>query len=203
MKALFIGGIMKVALITSEDSQTDYSQLSHHSQDLILAFKTPEQFFFDRSPYDFVILEEQLFGEEYGLQKFKTKVSFDRIFLILEESKANQVDTYLMMGIRDVFVLPINFMELATKLKHAADLKKSSLFANTQAGMSLKQILIFEVLRMNGPQGAGRDQLLKEIWGNDKVESKNVDVHIHNLRKILKKQGKEITWRQDRWFLTG
>ncbi len=194
---------MKVALITSENSLADYSKLSYHAQDLILAFKTSEQFFLDRSPYDFLILEEREMTEEADFQRFKTRVSFDRIFLILEEPKANQVDTYLGRGVRDVFVHPINFMELATKLKHAADLKKNRLFANTQSGMSLKQILIFEVLRMNGPQGASRDQILKEIWGEHKVESKNVDVHIHNLRKILKKQGKEITWRQNRWFLTG
>ena len=51
--------------------------------------------------------------------------------------------------------------------------------------------------------GASRKQIMGEIWDGEKVEPKNVDVHIHNLRKVLKKQGKEIVWRENRWFLTG
>ncbi len=194
---------MKVALVTTNDSEVDYSRLNTHSQDLILVFKTPAELVLEKDPYDFLIVEEEVAGVGTNLHYLKERTSLDRVFLILEESKADLVDSYLLSGVRDVFVLPINFTELAIKLKHAGDLKKSALFANTKSGMSLKQILIFEVLKMQGPQGATRKQIMGEIWEGEKVEPKNVDVHIHNLRKILKKQGREIVWRQNRWFLTG
>ena len=194
---------MRVALVTTNDSKVDYSQLGTHSNDIILVFKTPAELALEKDYYDFIMAEERAVGASGDISYLKEKTSLERVFLILEESKANLVDTYLLQGVRDVFVLPINFTELAIKLKHSASLKKNTIFANTRAGMSLKQILIFEVLKMQGPQGASRKQIMEEIWEGEKVEPKNVDVHIHNLRKILKKQDKEIIWRQNRWFLNG
>ncbi len=194
---------MKIFLVTSHNSEVDYSQLNIHSKDLILVFKAPTELILEQDSYDFLIVEQTAIKLDPDLHYLKKKASLDRVFLILDESKANLVDFYLSLGVKDVFVLPLNFVEFATKLKHAADLKKSALFANTKLGMSLKQILILEVLKMQGPQGATRNLILKEIWDNEKVEPKNVDVHIHNLRKVLKRQGKEIAWRQNRWYLVG
>ncbi len=192
---------MQVVLIVASDSQTDYSRLSVQSPDLILIPKTPTELVLEEKSYDFLIIEQKAIGKD--VHHLKEKISLERVFLILEESKAELLDTYLSLGVRDIFIQPINFTELSIKLKHSADLQRNELFANAKLGMSLKQILIFEVLKMCGPQGASRNQILEKIWGNEKVEPKNVDVHIHCLRKILRGQGKEITYWQNRWVLTG
>ena len=195
--------MMKVALITNHNTKTEYSQLNECLEDLTLVFKTPTELVLEKEAYDFLIVEEEAISFNNNIHYLKEKISLDRVFLILQESKADLINSYLISGVKDVFVLPINFLELATKLKYASNIKRSPIFANTKSGMSLKQILIFEVLRVQGPQGATRKQIMGEIWDSEKVEPKNVDVHIHNLRKILKKQGKEIIWRQNRWYLTG
>ncbi len=194
---------MKVLLVTHEHSNVDYFRLNAQCKNLIFVFKTFSDLGVVSESYDFLIIEQAAIKFDIELHYLKKMIPLDRVFLILDESKTSFLDDYISLGVRDVFVLPINLVELATKLRRAIDVKKSLLFANSKLGMSLKQILIFEVLKMRGPQGATRSHILEEIWEGEKVEPKNVDVHIHSLRKILKREGKEITWRQDRWFLTG
>ena len=194
---------MKVALVTTNDAKENYSTLDTHLSEITLMFKTPQELSMGKDYYDFIIADEQAVGASGDISYLRERTSLERVFLILEEAKSRLVDTYLLQGVKDVFVLPVNLTELAIKLKHAVGLKNHSIFANTRLGMSQKQILIFEVLKMQGPQGATRKQIMEEVWDGKKVESKNVDVHIHNLRKILKNEGKEIIWRQNRWFLNG
>ncbi len=192
---------MKIVLVAANDSQFDYTQINNNSQELALSFQTLTEFLLDRNPCDFLVLEQRAIGNEPDIQRLREKISLDRIFLILEATRVGMMDSYLEQRIRDVFVLPLNFTEFAIKLKHATQMKRSPVFDSCRQGMSLKQILISEVLKMYGPQGVTRQKILEEVWGGEKVESKNVDVHIHNLRKIYRKQGKQIVWRENRWFL--
>ncbi len=192
---------MKIVLVAANDSQIDYAPLNENPQSLTFSFQTLTEFLLDRAPCDFLVLEQRAIGNETDVQRLREKISLDRIFLILESTQVGMMDGHLKQGVRDVFVLPLNFTEFSIKLKHATQIKRSPVFENCKLGMSLKQILISEVLKMYGPQGVTRQKILEEVWGGEKVESKNVDVHIHNLRKIFKKQGKRIVWRENRWFL--
>lgn len=195
--------VLKVFLVTANNSKVDYSKLNKCSEGVFLVYKALADLVLENENYDFLIVEQAAVELDPGLERLRKMVSLDRVFLILDNKKEHLVNEYLDLGVRDVFVLPVSFVELSTKLRYAASMKKRSLFANTRIGMSLKQILILEILKMQGPQGATRAHILKEIWDNEKVEPKNVDVHIHNLRKVLKKRGQEIVWKENRWLLVG
>ena len=82
-----------------------------------MVFKTPAEFVLEKGHYDFLIVRMVPFNMIAGLSYLKEKMSLDRVFLILEESKADLVDSYLLSGIKDVFVMPINFTELGHKAK--------------------------------------------------------------------------------------
>ncbi len=192
---------MKIFLVAHKNSSINYFQLRNLCEDLTFVFKTPVDLNTDIELCDIITIEQETIESATDLNYFKKMVSFSKVLLILSESKAYLANDYLSLGIKDIFIPPINLIELATKLKRATQANQSTLLNNFKSGMSLTQMLILEILEMNSSHGVTRDHILQEIWGNEKVEPKNVDVQIHYLRKILKKRGKEIQYWQKRWFL--
>ncbi len=192
---------MKVFLIIHSDSHTNYFKLNNYCDNLTFIFKTTSDLDASFDFYDFMLIEQSVIEFDADLYHLQEITPLNKVFLILPELKADLVHYYLSLGIKDVFVQPVNLFELSNKLKNAALPKKSSLLSNFKSGMSLKQMLILDILETHGPLGVTRDQIMQEIWDNEVVEPKNVDYHIHHLRKILRKQGKEIRFANKRWFL--
>ncbi|MCR9205862.1 MAG: winged helix-turn-helix domain-containing protein [Halobacteriovoraceae bacterium] len=68
-------------------------------------------------------------------------------------------------------------------------------------GLTLKQQRILEVLKFKRTTGVSREVLLSLVWGNQVVVPKNIDVHITEMRRILKNEGLSIVRNGGRWFL--
>ncbi len=178
---------MKIILVAANDSRVNYDPLSQNPQGLAFSFQTLTDFLLDREPCDFLVMEQRAIGPVADIQRLGEKIPLDRIFLILESVQMGMMDSYLSQGIRDIFVTPFNFAEFAVKLKHATQIRPSLAFENCKLGMSGKKMMIAEILIMRGPRGASREEILREVWGEEKVGPKNVDVHINGLRKTFEK----------------
>ena len=194
---------MKMALIAAKDSQANYVPLKNNTQGLILVFKTLTEFLLDKTPYDFLILEQRAIENEIDIKDLKDKIALNRIFLILDAVRADMTNSYLKQGIRDVFTLPINFTELASKLKHTVE-TQNVILDDYQLGLSHTESCILSILRDAGPQGATKQSIQKKIWREEKRGSTTVNTHICNIRRKFEEKGKsiKIIWREGRWFLT-
>ena len=194
---------MKIALVTTKDSQANYAQLKADNQGLDLCFKNLPTFLVDKTPYDFLILEQRTIENEIDIQLLKEKIPFDRIFLILDAIRANMTNSYLEQGVRDVFTLPINLTELASKLKHTVE-TQNVVLDDYQLGLTRIQSCILSILRNAGPQGVTKQSIQKKIWQEKEKVPQSIHAHISNVRKQFEKKGKSISiiWREGRWFLT-
>ena len=194
---------MKMVLIAAKDSQANYVQLKDNTQGLILLFKTLTEFLLDEIPYDFLILEQRAIENEIDIKHLKAKISLDRIFLILDAVRADMTNTYLEQGVRDVFTLPINLTELASKLKHTA--KTQNVILNEyQSGLTRTESCIRSILQDAGPQGVTKKSIQEKVWQGKEEIPQSVNAHICNIRKKFEEKGKSIniTWRDGRYFLT-
>lgn len=125
----------------------------------------------------------------------------DRCFIRLNGSDLLSPRELIELGIEDFYSSPVNGIELSAKIMRYMDHELKPIFKNSKLGLSLKQQMIIEVLRSCRTTGATRRGLLEKVWPNESVDPKSVDVHIYNIRKIIKERGQSINWNKDRWFL--
>ena len=191
---------MKIALVTAKDSQANYAQLKSSNQGLELCFKNLAAFLVDKTPYDFLILEQRAIENEIDIQLLKEKIPLDRIFLVLDAVRADMTSDYLEQGVRDVFTLPINLTELVSKLKHAVE-TQNMILDNYHSGLTRTELCIFSILRDAGLQGATKQSIEEKVWGEEKPGPTNVSSHICKIRKKCD-ENTTIVWREGRYFLT-
>lgn len=124
----------------------------------------------------------------------------DRTFIRLNRSDFLSPRELVELGIEDFYSGPVNGVELSAKIMRFSDHEQKPVFKNSKLGLSLKQQMIIEVLKSRRTTGATRLGLLEKVWPNESVDPKSVDVHIYNIRKIIKERGQSINWNKDRWF---
>ncbi|MDV7105972.1 response regulator transcription factor [Vibrio sp. TH_r3] len=74
----------------------------------------------------------------------------------------------------------------------ALDLEKKQANRNDQVlKLSPTAIKILELLLRNSPNPVSREQITREVWGDDQPESNSLKVHIFNLRKQLDSAGEK------------
>ena len=78
-----------------------------------------------------------------------------------------------------------------------------SLFVRNSSGVSIKltpkEFQLLSMIEQAYPNAIGREELRAHVWGELKVVTKTLDVHLFKLRKKIEILGFEIVYRQDRY----
>lgn len=68
-------------------------------------------------------------------------------------------------------------------------------------GLTTKEFQIIMMLKVSQNIGTTRREILKQVWGNLKVNEKTLDVHLHNLRRKIAPLGMKIKYSPPNRYL--
>jgi|GEM_PF-4361959 len=193
---------MKITIISEniKTSETEYSFLKRNFPLARVNIIDPQvQGLPCKNSFDLLLIDTHSAISEI-LIRVKRDGLGERCFIRLNESDFLGARELVELGVEDFYSSPVNGTELSAKIMRFMDHEQKSVFKNSKLGLSLKQQMIIEVLKSKRTTGSTRLGLLEKVWPNESVDPKSVDVHIYNIRKILKKSGQSINWNKDRWF---
>ncbi len=163
-----------------------------------------------------IILDIMLEGMDgYAiLEKLRASVRTENIPVIMVSAKTEEIDKVkgLNLGADDYLSKPFGVLELIARInaklrktsKPAAsaiisykdieiDDEKHTVTVNGESPkLTLKQYELLKLLVMGAEKVMQRDKLLDEVWGEDYGETRTLDIHIGDLRKVLSSSAAEI-----------
>ena len=130
--------------------------------------------------------------------------------VIMVSAKSNEIDKVkgLDLGADDYIAKPFGVLELVARIN--AKLRKSQksalsykdvviddsahsvTVAGEEAKLTLKQYELLKLLVRNAPNVLSRNSLLDGVWGENYGETRTLDIHIADLRKLLLKSAAQI-----------
>lgn len=156
---------------------------------------------------DLVILDIMLDGMDgYEiLKRLRDDGRTAALPVIMVSAKSDEIDKVrgLNLGADDYLAKPFGVMELVArinaKLRKSVTAQKSAKYKDididldkhivTVAGkpvaMTLKQYRLLQVLVENAEKVVDRDKILDEVWGENYGETRTLDIHVAELRKML------------------
>lgn len=162
-----------------------------------------------------LILLDIMLPDEDGLsilKSLRTRADTQKIPVILVTAKSTEIDKVkgLDGGADDYIAKPFGVLELIArinaKLRTSAkersivaykdivvdDGKRSVTVGGEEKALTLKQYELLKLLCKNAEKVLPRDQLLDKVWGTNYGETRTLDIHIGDLRKILENSSAEI-----------
>lgn len=159
----------------------------------------------DRQKCDLAILDIMLDGlDGYEiLNAMKSNARTRNIPVIMVSAKATEIDKVrgLDLGADDYVAKPFGILELVARIN--AKLRKSQknvlaykdvciddsthtvTVADEEKKLTLKQYELLKTLVQNASVVLSRDTLLDSVWGDNYGETRTLDIHIADLRKLL------------------
>lgn len=156
---------------------------------------------------DLLLLDVMLDGVDgYGiLGKIRSDSSTENLPVIMVSAKTTEIDRVkgLNLGADDYLCKPFGILELVARIN--AKLRKSeekkdkitykdvSMDESTrtvtvcgkETPLTLKQYELLKILLLNSEKVVKRDTLLDKVWGENYGETRTLDIHIGDLRKLL------------------
>ena len=175
----------------------------------VTCFETASELFAEiavRLP-DLVILDIMLDGMDgYEiLSRLRNDSRTCNLPVIMVSAKSDEIDKVrgLNLGADDYLAKPFGVMELVARIN--AKLRKSGNGQKTlrykdieidsdkhivtvgghMVTLTLKQYRLLQVLVENAEKVIDRDKILDEVWGENYGETRTLDIHVADLRKIL------------------
>lgn len=163
-----------------------------------------------------IILDIMLEGMDgYAiLEKLRENVKTENIPVIMVSAKTEEIDKVkgLNLGADDYLSKPFGVLELVARIN--AKLRKTNKSAESAIisykdveiddekhtvtvnretpKLTLKQYELLKLFVMNAEKVMQRDKLLDAVWGEDYGETRTLDIHIGDLRKVLSSSSAEI-----------
>lgn len=163
-----------------------------------------------------IILDIMLEGMDgYAiLEKLRANAKTENIPVIMVSAKTEEIDKVkgLNLGADDYLSKPFGVLELVARIN--AKLRKTNKSAEnpiirykdievdddkrviTVNGetpkLTLKQYELLKLFVMNAEKVMQRDKLLDSVWGEDYGETRTLDIHIGDLRKVLSSSKAEL-----------
>ncbi len=151
------------------------------------------------------IMLEGMDGYEI-LKRLKTSAETKDVPVIMVSCKTSEIEKVkgLDLGADDYISKPFGVMELIArinaKLRLVKQLDKSLVYKNIAidnekhivtvddkiCNLTLKQYKLLELFIKNPEKVLSRDFLLDNVWGENYGETRTLDIHVKDLRKILK-----------------
>lgn len=161
---------------------------------------------------DLAILDIMLDGlDGYEILKaMKNNLQTSDIPVIMVSAKSDEIDKVrgLDLGADDYLAKPFGILELVARIN--AKLRKSQknvlaykdvciddsthtvTVADEEKKLTLKQYELLKTLVQNASVVLSRDTLLDSVWGEDYGETRTLDIHIADLRKLLSGSASQI-----------
>lgn len=161
-----------------------------------------------------IILDIMLEGMDgYAiLEKIRANPSTKNLPVIMVSAKTTEIDKVrgLNLGADDYISKPFGILELVARIN--ANIRKTATVqpalkfkditvddgehvvkvGNSPVKLTLKQYELLKLLIINACKVVLRDKLLDEVWGANYGETRTLDIHIGDLRKILTSSDAEI-----------
>lgn len=163
-----------------------------------------------------IILDIMLEGMDgYAiLEKLRENAKTENIPVIMVSAKTEEIDKVkgLNLGADDYLSKPFGVLELVARIN--AKLRKTSkpvvsaiisykdveiddekhtvTVGGESPKLTLKQYELLKLFVMNAEKVMQRDKLLDAVWGEDYGETRTLDIHIGDLRKVLSSSSAEI-----------
>lgn len=163
-----------------------------------------------------IILDIMLEGMDgYAiLEKLRENAKTENIPVIMVSAKTEEIDKVkgLNLGADDYLSKPFGVLELVARIN--AKLRKTSkpvasaiisykdveiddekhtvTVGGESPKLTLKQYELLKFFVMNAEKVMQRDKLLDAVWGEDYGETRTLDIHIGDLRKVLSSSSAEI-----------
>ncbi len=163
-----------------------------------------------------IILDIMLEGMDgYAiLEKLRENAKTENIPVIMVSAKTEEIDKVkgLNLGADDYLSKPFGVLELVARIN--AKLRKTNKSAESAIirykdievdddkrvitvnretpKLTLKQYELLKLFVMNAEKVMQRDKLLDAVWGEDYGETRTLDIHIGDLRKVLSSSSAEI-----------
>lgn len=163
-----------------------------------------------------IILDIMLEGMDgYAiLEKLRENAKTENIPVIMVSAKTEEIDKVkgLNLGADDYLSKPFGVLELVARIN--AKLRKTNKSAESAIirykdievdddkrvitvnretpKLTLKQYELLKLFVMNAEKVMQRDKLLDSVWGEDYGETRTLDIHIGDLRKVLSSSSAEI-----------
>ena len=169
----------------------------------------------DNKKPDLILLDIMLDGEDgYEILKIlRNRTDTADIPVIMVSAKTTEIDKVkgLDLGADDYISKPFGIMELLARIKAKLrtakpknmTLKYKDIVINDDkheisvngefVTLTLKQYDLLKLLVQNAEKVMLRDELLDSVWGENYGETRTLDIHIGDLRKILKNSTAEIS----------
>ncbi|WP_413282556.1 response regulator transcription factor [Vibrio sp. MA40-2] len=165
----------------------------------------------EKNQYSVIILDLNL-PQMHGLavcEAMRAQGIDTPVLMLTAMDTLNDKLTGFSKGADDYLVKPFAMEELIVRIQALArrrsgqvslltvadislDLEKKEASRNGQVmRLSPTAIKILELLLRNSPNPVSREQINREIWGDDQPESNSLKVHIFNLRKQLDSVGEK------------
>lgn len=163
---------------------------------------------------DLIILDIMLEGQDgYAiLQILKSKLNTQNIPIIMVSAKTTEIDKVkgLDLGADDYIAKPFGIMELVARINaklrnikpnkrvfsykdvFVDDDKHTVIIEKKEVQLTLKQYELLKLLVINAEKVVERDVLLDKVWGENYGETRTLDIHIGDLRKMLCDSAAEI-----------
>lgn len=138
------------------------------------------------------------------IKKIREDDKISPIFMLSANSQKQDILEGLKAGADDYITKPFSFPELAQRVENAAakyeivlnksDLEEFRLLPEANAfikegqtvNLTSREFVIFEYLVQNSGQPVVREDLIKCFANDEKMTSRNIDVHVFSLRKKLR-----------------
>ena len=161
-----------------------------------------------------IILDIMLEGMDgYAiLEKIRANPSTKNLPVIMVSAKTTEIDKVrgLNLGADDYISKPFGILELVARIN--ANIRKTATVqtalkfkditiddgehvvkvGDSPVKLTLKQYELLKLLVINAGKVVLRDKLLDEVWGANYGETRTLDIHIGDLRKILTSSDAEI-----------
>lgn len=161
-----------------------------------------------------IILDIMLEGMDgYAiLEKIRANSSTKNVPVIMVSAKTTEIDKVrgLNLGADDYISKPFGILELVARIN--ANIRKTATVqpalkfkditvddgehvvkvGDSPVKLTLKQYELLKLLVINAGKVVLRDKLLDEVWGANYGETRTLDIHIGDLRKILTSSDAEI-----------
>lgn len=169
--------------------------------------------YMERFPADAVVLDFHLGGKnafEVYREMREKKLEQPVLFLTADQNMALKVGS-LDLGVDDFMNKPISYQELSARLKNRIQfyqrkkphtLKIKNLEINLRepevkidgepVALTPKEFELLAMLLSKPNVVVEKEEIIKKLWPNVKVEENNIDTHLSNLRKKLKGFASEI-----------
>lgn len=163
---------------------------------------------------DLLLLDIMLDGTDgyQILKKLRDNATTATLPVIMVSAKTTEIDKVkgLDLGADDYIAKPFGVLELIArinaKLRTSAkersivaykdivvdDVKRSVTVCGEEKTLTLKQYELLKLLCKNAEKVVPRDRLLDNVWGANYGETRTLDIHIGDLRKILENSSAEI-----------